>query len=85
MRITAPSRLRRWRLADLLRLDPTTTLLVTTFVTAGCALVYELLIGTLSSYLMGSSVFHYSFSIGLFMSALGVGAYVSRYCRSHLA
>ncbi len=55
-----------------------TALLVTTFITAVCGLIYELIIGTLSSYLFGNSVTHFSITIGLFMSAMGVGSFLSR-------
>ena len=53
-------------------------LLVSVFIIAVCGLVYELIVGTLSSYLFGNSVAHFSVTIGLFMSAMGLGAYVSR-------
>ena len=53
-------------------------LLVSVFIIAICGLVYELIVGTLSSYLVGNSVVHFSVTIGLFMSAMGLGAYVSR-------
>ncbi|MBN1217967.1 MAG: polyamine aminopropyltransferase [Anaerolineae bacterium] len=55
-----------------------TFLLVTVFVIAVCGLVYELLIGTLSSYLFGNSVTHFSITIGLFLSAMGLGSFASR-------
>jgi len=49
------------------------TLLVTVFIIAACGIVYELIIGTLSSYLLGSSVTYFSITIGLFLSAMGWG------------
>ncbi len=55
-----------------------TTLLVTVFIIAICGLIYELIIGTLSSYLFGNSVTHFSVTIGLFMSAMGIGSFASR-------
>ena len=48
-------------------------LLVSVVVIAVCGLIYELLSATLSSYLFGDSVFHFSVVIGLFLSAMGVG------------
>jgi spermidine synthase len=54
------------------------TLLTSVFVIAVCGLIYELIIGTISSYLLGNSVTYFSLTIGLFMSAMGLGAYVSR-------
>src|SRR5580658_840258 len=53
-------------------------LLLNVFVVATCGLVYELLAGTLASYLYGNAVVEFSLVIGLFLSALGVGAWVSR-------
>ncbi len=54
------------------------TLLIV-FVIAVSGLVYELTAGTVSSYLLGDSVYHFSLVIGLFMSAMGAGSYLSRY------
>lgn len=57
------------------------TLLFSVFIIAVCGLVYELIVGTLSSYLMGSSVTHFSITIGLFLSAMGLGAWLSRFVK----
>jgi len=54
------------------------TLLVSVLIIAICGLVYELLVGSLSSYLLGDSVTHFSITIGLFMSAMGLGSFLSR-------
>ena len=54
-------------------------LLIATFVLAICGLVYELIAGAASSYLLGDSVYHFSLVIGLFMTAMGAGAYLSRH------
>ncbi|CAA6803131.1 MAG: Spermidine synthase (EC [uncultured Sulfurovum sp.] len=59
-------------------------LLFGTFVIAICGLVYELLAGTLSSYLLGDSIYHFSLVIGLFMSSMGVGAWLSRFIEENL-
>lgn len=59
-------------------------LLFATFVIAICGLVYELLAGTLSSYLLGDSVYQFSLVIGLFMSSMGVGAWLSRFIEQEL-
>lgn len=59
-------------------------LLFGTFVIAICGLVYELLAGTLSSYLLGDSIYHFSLVIGLFMSSMGVGAWLSRFIEEQL-
>ncbi len=56
-----------------------------TFAIAVCGLVYELLLGTLSSYLLGDSVLEFSLVIGLFMTAMGVGSWLSRFTRRDLS
>lgn len=66
------------RTAESLSRRQNATLLVSVLVIAICGLVYELLIGSLSSYLLGDSVTHFSITIGLFMSAMGVGSFLSR-------
>lgn len=60
------------------------TLLFATFAIAICGLIYELLISTLSSYLLGDSVYQFSLVIGLFMTSMGVGAWVSRFIEGEL-
>lgn len=59
-------------------------LLVSVFVVAVCGLVYELLAGTLSSYLLGDSVTHFSLVIGFFLSAMGLGSFLSKYVSKDL-
>ncbi len=54
-------------------------LLAATFVIATAGLVYELIAGTVSSYLLGDSVYQFSLVIGLFMTAMGLGAWLSRH------
>ncbi|MQQ10220.1 polyamine aminopropyltransferase [Epibacterium sp. SM1979] len=54
-------------------------LLVATFLVAVAGLIYELIAATLSSYLLGDSVRQFSLVIGVFLSAMGVGAYLSRF------
>jgi spermidine synthase len=54
------------------------TLLVSVLIIAICALTYELIVATLSSYLLGDSVTQFSFTIGLFLFAMGIGALISR-------
>lgn len=51
---------------------------------AACAITYQLLIGTLSSYLLGNSVLHFSLTIGVFMFAMGAGAYLTRFLHTQL-
>lgn len=57
----------------------TVILLFSTLIIALCGLLYELLIGSTSSYLMGSSVKQFSFTIGAFMTSFGIGSYLSKY------
>ncbi|MBW2732600.1 MAG: polyamine aminopropyltransferase [Deltaproteobacteria bacterium] len=59
-------------------------LLLSIFVIATCGLIYELLAASLSSYLMGNSVAQFSLVIGLFLSAMGIGSFLSRYVTSNL-
>ncbi len=49
------------------------------FVIAICGLVYELIAGTLSSYLLGDSTTQFSLTIGLFLTSMGVGSFFSRF------
>ena len=56
----------------------TRTLFISVFIIAICGLIYELSVGALSSYLLGNSVTHFSITIGLFMSAMGVGSFWSK-------
>src|SRR5437660_9772258 len=54
-------------------------------VIATCGLVYELLAGTLASYVLGDSVTQFSLIIGIYLSALGAGAWLSRFIERELA
>ncbi|MDH5179439.1 MAG: polyamine aminopropyltransferase [Gammaproteobacteria bacterium] len=56
-----------------------TLLLFATFIIAVCGLIYELLAGAISSYLLGDSVFQFSLVIGLLMAAMGIGSFLSRF------
>lgn len=54
-------------------------LLASVFVIATCGLVYELIAGTLASYLLGDSVTQFSTIIGAYLFAMGVGSYLSKF------
>ncbi|MEW5855207.1 MAG: polyamine aminopropyltransferase [Myxococcota bacterium] len=54
-------------------------LLLSVLVVATCGLVYELLAGTLASYLLGDSVLQFSTVIGVYLCSMGIGAWVSRF------
>jgi len=58
-------------------MNRTPILFLNVLVVATCGLVYELLAGTLASYLLGDSVTQFSLVIGIYLSALGVGAWLS--------
>ena len=57
----------------------TGVLLISILIVALCGIVYELIIGTVSSYLLGNSVYQFSLTIGFFMFAMGVGSLISKY------
>lgn len=59
-------------------------LLLSVFVIATCGLVYELIAGTLASYLLGDSVTQFSTIIGTYLFAMGIGSWLSRYVTKHL-
>ncbi|MBN2430406.1 MAG: polyamine aminopropyltransferase [Acidobacteria bacterium] len=59
-------------------------LLASVFVVAACGLVYELVAGAVSSYLMGDAVTQFSLVIGVFLCAMGLGSYLAKYVRREL-
>ncbi|MDO5154616.1 MAG: polyamine aminopropyltransferase [Eubacteriales bacterium] len=59
-------------------------LMLTTLIISGCSICYELLISAVSSYLVGDSTLQYSITIGLYMSAMGLGSYLSKYIKDKL-
>ncbi len=66
-------------------MNRTTVLFLNVLVIATCGLVYELLAGTLASYVLGDSVTQFSFIIGIYLSAMGAGAWLSRFVEHDLA
>jgi len=62
----------------------TAVLVVSVFAAGLCSIVYELLIGTASSYFLGDSIRQFSLTIGLFMASMGVGSLLSRYLGDRL-
>ncbi len=52
---------------------------------AACGLIYELIAGTLASYLLGDSVLQFSTIIGCYLFAMGIGSALSRYIDRGLA
>jgi len=59
-------------------------LLVSVFVVAACGLVYELAAGAMASYLLGDSVLQFSTVIGVYLFAMGIGSWLSRYIEHQL-
>jgi spermidine synthase len=66
-------------------MNTTWLLFLNVLIIATCGLVYELLAGTLASYVLGDSVTQFSLIIGLYLSAMGVGAWLSNYIEERLA
>lgn len=60
-------------------------LLLTVLLIATCGLVYELLAGTLASYVLGDSVTQFSTIVGVYLCAMGLGSTLSRYVVRGLA
>ncbi|HEY2547058.1 MAG TPA: polyamine aminopropyltransferase [Candidatus Acidoferrum sp.] len=54
-------------------------LFISVLLVAACGLIYELVAGTLASYLVGDSVFQFSTIIGTYLFAMGIGSALSRY------
>lgn len=59
-------------------------LLVTTLLISICSIIYELIISSISSYLQGDSITQFSITIGLYMSAMGMGSYLSKFIKEKL-
>ncbi len=60
-------------------------LYLTVLVIATAGLVYELVAGALASYVLGDSVTQFSTTIGVYLSALGLGSYLSKFVKERLA
>lgn len=54
-------------------------LLASILIVSLCGIVYQLIVGSVSSYLLGNSVYQFSMTIGFFMFAMGVGSQLSRF------
>src|SRR5271154_1725307 len=54
-------------------------LFISVLLVAACGLIYELVAGTLASYLVGDSIFQFSTVIGTYLFAMGIGSALSRY------
>ncbi|MGI9101388.1 MAG: polyamine aminopropyltransferase [Terriglobales bacterium] len=54
-------------------------LFISVLLIAACGLIYELIAGTLASYLLGDSILQFSTIIGCYLFAMGIGSALSRY------
>ena len=54
-------------------------LFLSVFLIAACGLIYELIAGTLASYLLGDSVLQFSTVIGTYLFAMGICSGLSRF------
>lgn len=59
-------------------------LFLSTLLIATCGLVYELVAGALASYVLGDSVFQFSTIIGAYLTAMGLGSWLSRFVERDL-
>lgn len=59
-------------------------LLATAFAISTCGLIYELIAGTVASYLLGDSVTQFSTVIGVYLFSMGVGSFLTRYIEKGL-
>src|ERR1700682_371201 len=60
-------------------------LFISVLLIAACGLIYELIAGTVASYLVGDSVFQFSTVIGSYLFAMGIGSFLSRFVHRGLA
>ncbi len=60
-------------------------LFLNVLIVATCGLIYELLAGTLASYVLGDSITQFSLIIGIYLFAMGVGSWLSRFIDKELA
>jgi spermidine synthase len=59
-------------------------LLLSVLIVALCGIAYELIIAAVSSYLLGNSIAQFSITIGLFMFAMGIGSYLTKFMQENL-
>lgn len=59
-------------------------LLMAVFIIATCGLIYELVAGTLASYLLGDSITQFSTIIGVYLFSMGIGSFLSKYLNGNL-
>ena len=59
-------------------------LLFSVLIIAICGLIYELIAGTLASYVLGDSITQFSLIIGTYMFSMGIGSFLSKYFNKNL-
>lgn len=67
-----------------MRINVQVLLLFSVFVVATCGLIYELVAGTLASYLLGDSITQFSTIIGVYLFSMGIGSYLSKFFNRNL-
>ncbi len=67
-----------------MRINVQVLLLFSVFVVATCGLIYELVAGTLASYLLGDSITQFSTIIGVYLFSMGIGSYFSKFFNRNL-
>ena len=58
---------------------------IVVFLISACGLGYQLIAGSVSSYLLGDSITQFSLTIGLYLFALGIGSFLTKYLEKNLA
>jgi spermidine synthase len=66
-------------------MNKTPLIFLNVLIIATCGLIYELLAGTLASYVLGDSVTQFSIIIGVYLFAMGVGSWLSRFIEKDVA
>ncbi len=65
-------------------IDRTGILLISIMLLATNGVIYELLIAGYSSYLLGDSIMQFSLTIGIFMSSMGIGSWLTQHIEERL-
>ncbi|TAH31876.1 polyamine aminopropyltransferase [Candidatus Saccharibacteria bacterium] len=73
---TRSSRLRRW--------TPRGVLALTMLATGAAGLIYEYVLSTVLSYLLGNSIEQFSITIGVMFAMMGIGGFLQKFLRNSL-
>src|SRR5687768_17841769 len=67
-------------LAGLFRLRmPTLVLILSMFLTGGCGMVYEYVLCTVSTYILGNSIEQWSFIMALMLLMMAIGGFLQKF------